>query len=388
MSVIKKIFAIFFCIILFMPSVYANTSEDPTSLKEYREYLAGYEAKKDSYIAKRKAAEKQINKYEKEIETANKNIEKKEKQIEESKAEIKRLNAEIESKSKEIDNLLSFLQISDGDNVYLEYVFGAQSFTDFIYRSAVVEQMSVYNENLISEMKDLIEENKKLQLKLDKEIEDLENVIVDLEKTLKKSNIALEDISEHQVDVEADIKAIKSTVDMLEDLYEEEGCEESMTMLSCLGVVYSDGFTRPLVRASVTSEYGMRFHPTLHYYRMHNGIDLGVSMGTKVYASAAGVVYKITKKSSCGGNMVWIRHNIKGTEYQSVYQHLHTINVKLGQFVTIQTVVGTSGGGESYDRCSTGPHLHFGIMKKGSYVNPRNYIEFPAKGKRFTARFY
>ena len=51
-----------------MPSVYASTSEDPTSLKEYREYLAEYEAKKDSYIAKRKAAEKQINKYEKDVD--------------------------------------------------------------------------------------------------------------------------------------------------------------------------------------------------------------------------------------------------------------------------------------------------------------------------------
>lgn len=388
MKKINKFILFVFSFCLIMPNVLANTSEDPTSLKEYKEYLAEYEAKKDSYIAKRKAAERQINKYEKEINNANNNIDKKEAEIEKSKAEIKRLNSEIEEKKSEIDNLLSFLQVSDGENVYLEYVFGAQSFTDFIYRSAVVEQMSIYNDNLIEEMHRLIKENKELQIKLDREIEELEDVIVNLEKTLKQSNIALEDISEHQVDVEADIRAIKSTIVMLEGLYKEGGCDESETMLSCLGVVYSDGFTRPIVKGSVTSNYGMRYHPTLHYYRMHNGVDLGVSMGTKVYASSAGVVYKITKKASCGGNMVWLRHNIKGVEYQSVYLHLHTINVKLGQFVTIQTVVGTSGGGESYDRCTTGPHLHFGIMKKGSYVNPRNYIDFPKKGKSFSQRFY
>ena len=67
--------------------------------------------------------------------------------------------------------------------------------------------------------------------------------------------------------------------------------------------------------------------------------------------------------------------------------HLHSISVKLNDFVTASTVVGKSGGGESYDYCTTGPHLHFGIMKGSSYVNPRNYVKFPAKGGRFTNRF-
>ena len=55
-------------------------------------------------------------------------------------------------KEEEIKNLLSFNQISDGDNVYLEYVFGASSFTDFIYRSAVVEQLSLYNDVLFDKI--------------------------------------------------------------------------------------------------------------------------------------------------------------------------------------------------------------------------------------------
>ena len=67
--------------------------------------------------------------------------------------------------------------------------------------------------------------------------------------------------------------------------------------------------------------------------------------------------------------------------------HLHSISVKLNDYVTITSVIGKSGGGESYDYCTTGPHLHFGIMKGSTYQNPRNYVSFPAKGKRFTSRW-
>ena len=71
--------------------------------------------------------------------------------------------------------------------------------------------------------------------------------------------------------------------------------------------------------------------------------------------------------------------------------HLHAVKVKIGDVVTINTIIGTVGGGESYDGCSTGPHLHFGIMKGWTgytYYNPRSYISFPGLGGRFSNRFY
>ena len=70
--------------------------------------------------------------------------------------------------------------------------------------------------------------------------------------------------------------------------------------------------------------------------------------------------------------------------------HLHSISVKVGDIVTINTVVGTVGGGESYDRCSTGPHLHLSVLKGWSgstYYNPMNYFDLPSKGKWFTTRW-
>ena len=203
----------------------------------------------------------------------------------------------------------------------------------------------------------------------------------------------MDDLVDDHKDAKADYEASKKEVQAYEKLYKQNNCSETTAIIDCIDIPYASGFIRPTIKGSITSEYGMRKHPTLGYYRMHNGVDIGVSTGTNVYASAAGVVSKIVKvanpnkkNSSCGGNMVYIKHRVNGKEYTTVYMHLHTIKVKSQDFVTAATVIGTSGGGESYDYCTTGPHLHFGIMKGSNYVNPRNYVNFPKKGVKWTKR--
>ena len=166
-----------------------------------------------------------------------------------------------------------------------------------------------------------------------------------------------------------------------------------MSIASCMKIPYASGLTRPLNAGYMSSEFGMRFHPTKHRWLLHAGLDIGTPTNTKVYASAAGLVSRIVKVahpeikgSSCGGNAVYVKHIIKGKEITTVYRHLHSISVKEGDYVTMSSVVGLSGGGESYDYCTTGPHLHFEIQKNGSYKNPRDFVYFPQKGKRFYSR--
>jgi hypothetical protein len=122
-----------------------------------------------------------------------------------------------------------------------------------------------------------------------------------------------------------------------------------------------------------------------------DGMDIGGNpLGTNVYAAAAGKVNRIVVRASCGGNIVYIQHTINGKKLRSLYMHLHSVKVKVGDIVTANTVVGTVGGNESYEHCSTGAHLHFGIMKgwEGTtYYNPRNYVSFPKLGNRFTSRW-
>lgn len=396
---IKKILCVILCSLLMISSVSAASNN--TTLKDLREKLKKAEAEVNSITNQKQEIENKISSINNELGVIAKEIEDCDNQIQEAQERIEQLEVDIENKQLEIDNLLSFKQVSDGDNVYLEYIFNAKTFTDFIYRVSIVEQLSKYNDELIDSMYDLIDQNEKTKKDLNAKIRQNEDNSVKLNKTLKSYNLSIDDLADDHKDAKEDLKASQQEVKAYEKMYKQYGCKETDTILNCMNIPYADGLTRPLTSGYIgtkTSEFGMRLHPTKKIYQMHYGIDIGVPTGSKVYASAAGIVSKITrvanpnkKNSSCGGNKVYVKHRINGQEYTTVYMHLHTINSSLvaGEtFVTISTVLGTSGGGESYDYCTTGPHLHFGVMKGDAYVNPRNYIKFPSNRSRFSSRWY
>ena len=378
------------CFFIFVGNISAKT------LKEVKDELNRDIANRNALIQKQKDVQNRIKNAQGDISNLEEEIEKYEQEIEETLAKIDELNDEIDNKQQEIDNLLNFLEVSDGDNVYLEYIFKSKSFTDFIYRAAVVEQLTKYNDDLIEEMYDLIEENKKLKIELEDKIDKNEKSIDNLEKKLSSYNVSLKDLETAHSNIDDTIADRKRTVNYYEKLYKQYNCKETVELDTCLTVESASGFIRPMAKGSISSEWGYRRCP-IHGRELHNGIDIAAGMNTPVYAAASGVVVGITRKSSCGGNIVTIRHNIKGTMYRTRYMHLASINVTMGQKVTVLTVIGKSGGGGytlrrngGWDRCSTGAHLHFMILPGStgsSTINPRKMVNFPGKGKKFSARW-
>ena len=73
-----------------------------------------------------------------------------------AEADIEDSKGKIDDKKTETDGLIQFLQISNGGNIYLEYLFDAENYTDFIYRYEVVKQLTNYNSGLIDELESLI----------------------------------------------------------------------------------------------------------------------------------------------------------------------------------------------------------------------------------------
>ena len=122
----------------------------------------------------------------------------------------------------------------------------------------------------------------------------------------------------------------------------------------------------PCKYTRVTSPFGYRWHPTTGEWSMHKGVDLGASKGTPIYASRSGTVSTATYHTTAG-NYVTINH---GDGYSSTYMHMTHYVVKRGQYVEAGQLIGYVG---STGR-STGPHLHFGIIRNGEYVNPMDYI--------------
>ena len=318
--------------------------------------------------------------------------------IEALNKEIDKLNQDIEDKTNEIKNIISFYQVSNGDSAYLEYVFGASDFTDMIYRGAVVEEMSKYNDDLINKFNNQINENKKKQEELKQKQEDLKKKQKALESEYSELGEQLKDIVDIKVDEEEAIKVQEEIIKM----YQSKGCKDNEDIRSCGKKVlpYDTKLWRPLDSGYISSNFGNRcFNGGCDY---HTGIDIGKPSGSPVYSTANGTVAALTYKYHCGGNMIFIHHNVNGTTYTSVYMHLQSINVSKGDTVTKNTVIGYVGGGSStpWDRCTTGPHLHFTLLSGlvgtdyrawsstfyAKLLNPRNYVNFPALGKRFDDR--
>ncbi|MCL2179010.1 MAG: M23 family metallopeptidase [Cystobacterineae bacterium] len=120
----------------------------------------------------------------------------------------------------------------------------------------------------------------------------------------------------------------------------------------------------PLKFSRITSRFGMRMHPVLKYERAHKGVDYSADIGTPVWAVADGVVSD-SSYGNAGGNSVCIRHAVG---FETCYRHLSKRHVAKGQRVSQKQLIGLSGN----TGMSTGPHLHFELLRKGVHVNPLN----------------
>lgn len=118
----------------------------------------------------------------------------------------------------------------------------------------------------------------------------------------------------------------------------------------------------PLIGASLTSRYGMRWHPIKGGYRAHRGIDLAAPAGSPIYAPAAGVVSGAGWDGGYGISVI-IEH---GGGLQTRYGHMSRYVVAVGQTVAVGSVIGYVGS----TGLSTGPHLHYEIRSNGQSVDP------------------
>jgi murein DD-endopeptidase MepM/ murein hydrolase activator NlpD len=115
----------------------------------------------------------------------------------------------------------------------------------------------------------------------------------------------------------------------------------------------------------MASGYGWRIDPVYHTRRFHEGMDFTAPTGTDVYATGNASVSFAGWKSGYG-NCIILNH---GYGYESLYAHLHKINVRNGQKVTRGQVIGLVGNTGK----STGPHLHYEVHLRGKPMNPQNY---------------
>jgi murein DD-endopeptidase MepM/ murein hydrolase activator NlpD len=124
------------------------------------------------------------------------------------------------------------------------------------------------------------------------------------------------------------------------------------------------GFSRP-VPGGITSPFGMRFHPVLHVWKLHDGTDFGASCGTPIRAPAAGRVASLSYNHGYG-NRLMLDHQIDGRRIRTGYNHATRYVVGPGSVVQRGELLGYVGS-TGY---STGCHLHLMLWVGGRLANP------------------
>ena len=269
----------------------------------------------------------------------------------------------------------------DGKLSYWSVLFQADSFFDFLDRLEMIEEVASADKRRLQEIQDAAEAVAAAQAALAAEKSKQEDIRAEqeiaaqlLEEKKSQSNTLLQQLIARGDEYEQLLhkgeeaqNELMQQIAQKQDEFDKAAYEEWLA--SQKPVVPPDGceWLTPLTSYRLTSPFGMRMHPILEIYRMHNGIDMAAPLNTPIYASRGGQI-TIAEENDSAGLYVQINH---GDGYKSVYMHMNYFIVKVGDYVAQGQVigyVGTSG-------MSNGYHLHFGISYNGEYVNPLEYIE-------------
>jgi murein DD-endopeptidase MepM/ murein hydrolase activator NlpD len=177
-----------------------------------------------------------------------------------------------------------------------------------------------------------------------------------------KGFVNSEDIIETQKRINRLQRALVSQSKSFEEVYELAKSKD--TMLKCIPAIQPVS-NKDLKR--LASGFGMRIHPIYKIAKMHTGLDFTADIGTEIYATGDGVVESIESKYSGYGQHVIINH---GFGYESLYAHMSRVAVRPGQKIKRGQIIGYVGNTGT----STGPHLHYEVMKNGEKVDPSFYF--------------
>ena len=363
------------------------------TISEFEQEVATYtkqlQEKKDK-IAKNDAEVAEIKK---KIANIEAQIAQAQEEIEQLQREIDESNREIEKKTEESKKIMEYYQISNGENAYLEYAFGANDITDMIYRMSIVEQLTEYNDKIMKELKALIEKKERQQEELEQKKRELKKLEEELEEEKERINAESNAIRETMPALEEQIKSAQSNVKYYKNLgcgntediqacqYRIEQAKKASSGSSGGSVPSTNGFYRPIEYGYITQWYGG--------YGGHMGVDISSSNKTiAIYPIANGQIF-FRGYDTYGALVVKIRHNVGGGYIYSTYAHMSSFGpISVGQNVTPETRIGNMGS----TGWSTGPHLHLEITScdwnrgggctwaqyQRSTINPTRYVSFPS----------
>ncbi len=331
--------------------------------------------------------------------------------IAENENTLAEVTAELNEKHAVLENRVRDIYIN-GQISYLDVLFGAQDFGDFLTRMDLLKRVIIRDSELVADVLAYQTEIKEVGKKLEADRQIQEDLAIKAEDA---KNLKLEKVAQQQALIDLmqndkeiynqqydEMMASSAEVERLiqENKYKKAAEEEARrraaeeaqrqaemearrqaqleaaTQAGNVDVVefgeeeyimqsYGGGMIWP-ISGPITSEFGWRTHPIFGNARFHSGLDIGGDYGMPIHAAQGGIVIEAGWIGGYG-NTVMIDH---GGGIVTLYGHNESLAVSVGQSVSQGQVIAYCGSTGN----STGPHCHFEVRLGGEPVSPWDYL--------------
>lgn len=302
--------------------------------------------------------------------------------IADSQERLDDANARLTSLNRQYRERIRAIE-EEGDLTYWQVIFQSSSFTDFLDRMNMVDEIAAADTRRLLDLQVAaanVEENQRILNEEMAELEETRQQLADSEAMLEVKRTESDDVLRDLISKRDEFQVL---LDQSEALQSELMTEIAQKQKELQAAQYKEELAKMALRGqnppsdakwiepvsgyTITSPFGYRKAPTKGASTYHQGIDMACPSGTPIYASRGGTVTKASYQAGGAGYYVSISH---GDGFASIYMHMTRYVVSSGQSVTQGQLIGYVGS----TGISTGPHLHFGISYGGSYVNPMAYL--------------
>ena len=203
------------------------------------------------------------------------------------------------------------------------------------------------------------------QAELEKDIEEAINLILDIQNNLEERQAEYDEIMAAEDAANANID--KLVAELEAQRRAEQANNGGGSSGAGSGANSTGSFIWPVASyVYVSSRFGQRVHPITGEIKNHTGIDIASNQGTTIYAADGGTI-TLAAWNGGYGNCVMIDHS---NGYVTLYGHMSSIAVSQGQTVSQGDTIGYVGSTGN----STGPHLHFEVLKNGTRIDPEQFF--------------
>ncbi|MBI4259285.1 MAG: peptidoglycan DD-metalloendopeptidase family protein [Actinobacteria bacterium] len=314
---------------------------------------------------------------ESELRDVQRELERREARLIELEGQIRLTTERLESQIETLDRRAA-LAYQYGPGGYLGLILGAESMGDLISRDEFIGYALVSDSSAVDDIRQTREEIRvkremaEIQRAEVEESRDLvqaqvdriagikleqESLLSQVEQEIAVRESALDEVEATKYRAKQAIKELEAQSAKIEELLRKQGSQ---------GPGHYGGELYWPTAGGIGSGFGLRYHPILHYYRMHYGVDIGGACSQPIWAAEDGVVISAGYNGGYGYATV-IDH---GGGLATLYAHQSSIQVGVGQHVNRAQQIGLVGS----TGLSTACHLHFEVRVNGVPVDPVPYL--------------